>query len=158
MKAVERNEDDQRREETGEPNRLGSPGSRFRPLILLAEDDPHDREIYGRVLWYNGFDVVYASNGHEAVALAIRHVPDLVLVDLLLPGLNGIEACRQIRANPATAHVPVIALTARPEREFGLLARDAGCLRYLEKPVSPVDVLKEVESLIGQPPPAGDTR
>lgn len=156
MRTVEQDDDRDRHDEARHSEPADPARGRFRALILLVEDDPHDREIYGKVLWYNGFDVVYGSDGHEAVALARRHVPDLVLVDLLLPGLNGIEACRRIRGDPATAHVPVVALTARPEEEFGLLARDAGCLRYLEKPVSPIEVLKEVESLIGQPPPAGD--
>jgi CheY-like chemotaxis protein len=140
---------------SGERGR-GPAAARDRPLVLLVEDDPHDREMYGNTLWYNGFDVVEGEDGHEAVSLALEHVPDLVLVDLLLPGLNGIEVCRRLKSDPVTAEIPVIALTARAEWEFGLLARDAGCMRYLEKPIGPLQVLKAVEEVVGQPPPAGE--
>lgn len=129
---------------------------RRRPLVLLVEDDPADRQMYGKALWYNGFDVIEGEDGEEAVALAMEHVPDLVLVDLLLPGLNGIEVCRRLKEDPETAEIPVIALTARAEWEFGLLARDAGCLRYLEKPIGPLKVLKAVEDVVGRPPPSGE--
>jgi two-component system, OmpR family, phosphate regulon response regulator PhoB len=128
---------------------------RARPLILLAEDDPHDREIYGKTLWYNGFDVEPCEDGSEVVPRARELSPDLVVVDLLLPGLNGIEVCRRLKSDPDTAGVPVLALTARPEREFGLLARHAGCVGYLEKPISPLSVLRAVEDVIGRAPQAG---
>jgi CheY-like chemotaxis protein len=130
--------------------------SRFRPLILLVEDDPNDQEIYGKGLWYNGYDLIAAEDGQRAVELARKHRPDLVMIDLVLPRLNGIEACRRLKADPATAGIPVIALTACSEGEFGLLARNAGCGRYLEKPIGPLDVLKAVEETIGRPPPAGE--
>jgi two-component system, OmpR family, phosphate regulon response regulator PhoB len=130
--------------------------ARTRPLVLLVEDDAHDREIYGKTLWYNGFDIIQGENGEEAVALAREHSPDLVVVDLLLPKLNGIEVCRRLKADPKTSQIPVIALTARAEREFGLLARDAGCMAYLEKPIGPLKVLEAVESIVGRPPPSGE--
>jgi CheY-like chemotaxis protein len=129
---------------------------RPRPVVLLVEDDPHDRHIYGRTLWYNGFDVVEGSDGAEALLLAREHGPDVILVDLLLPVLNGIEVCRRLKADPATADIPVIALTARSELEFGLLARDAGCMRYLEKPIGPLKVMEAVEAVVGRPPPPGE--
>lgn len=129
---------------------------RFRPLVLLVEDDPHDREIYGKILWYNGFDVIHGADGAEGVTLAREHTPDVVVVDLIMPELNGIETCRKIKADPATAHVPVIALTGRSRFEFGDRAREAGCVQYLEKPIRPLKVLEAVESLVGRPPLAGE--
>jgi DNA-binding response OmpR family regulator len=129
---------------------------RYRPLVLLVEDDPEDREMYGKTLWYNGFDVLEGGDGEAAVALARKHAPDLVLVDLLLPKLNGIEVCRELKSDAATKDIPVIALTARSEGEFGLLARDAGCVDFLEKPIGPLSVLKAVESVVGRAPPAGE--
>jgi CheY-like chemotaxis protein len=131
------------------------PRPRYRPLILLVEDDAHDREIYGKTLWYNGFEVITGQDGVEAVELAREHRPDLIVVDLLLPRMNGIEVCRRLRSDPATANVPIIALTARAESEFGLLARDAGCSVYLEKPITPFNVLREVEKILGRAPPPG---
>lgn len=135
------------------------PGSRAarsdaRPIVLLVEDDPHDREIYGKTLWYNGFEVLEGEDGEEALSLAREYQPDLVILDLLLPKLNGLEVCRRLKADAATAGLPVLALTARSEREFGLLARHAGCLNYIEKPVSPFQVLQEVEAIVGRAPPA----
>jgi DNA-binding response OmpR family regulator len=138
------------------PQSSGSTDRRYRPLVLLVEDDPNELEIYGKVLWYNGFDLIQRGDGDEGVAAAREYVPDLVLVDLLLPGANGIEVCRRIRADPRTAHVPVVALTAQSEEEFGLLARGVGCQRYLEKPIGALDVLKVVEEVVGRPPPPGD--
>lgn len=129
---------------------------RARPLVLLAEDDIHDSEIYGKTLWYNGFDVIYAEDGEAALELARDHTPDLVLVDLLLPGMNGIDVCRQLQAEPRLRDIPLIALTARAEEEFGLLARDAGCSGYLEKPIGPFAVLEAVEQVIGRAPPPGE--
>jgi CheY-like chemotaxis protein len=130
--------------------------SRYRPLVLLVEDDPHDLEIYGKTLWYNGFDLVQGSSGEEAVKLAREHAPDLILVDLVMPGMNGIEACRRIRSDPTLEGVPILALTARPRREFGPLARHAGFDGYLEKPIGPLSVLRAVEELVGRAPPAGE--
>jgi two-component system, OmpR family, phosphate regulon response regulator PhoB len=150
-------QDSSRPRRAREGGRLSS-SQRSRPLILLVEDDPNDREIYGKTLWYNGFDVVEGDDGKAALGLAREHVPDLVVVDLLLPGLNGIEVCRRLKADPVTAEIPVIALTARSEREFGLLAQDAGVMSYLEKPIGPLQVLKAVEAVVGRPPPVDDGR
>jgi two-component system, OmpR family, alkaline phosphatase synthesis response regulator PhoP len=130
--------------------------ARSRPLVLLAEDDVHDGEIYGKTLWYNGYDVLHAEDGKEALDLALRHTPDLILVDLLLPRLNGIDLCRRLRQERSLRDVPLIALTARAEREFGLLARDAGCTGYLEKPIGPFAVLAAVERAIGRAPAPGE--
>jgi CheY-like chemotaxis protein len=132
------------------------PKDRARPLVLLAEDDQHDGEIYGKTLWYNGYDVLHAADGEAALDLARRHTPDLIIVDLLLPKMNGIELCRRLREEPGFEDVPTIALTARAEREFGLLARDAGCTDYLEKPIGPFAVLAAVEKAIGRAPSPGE--
>jgi two-component system, cell cycle response regulator DivK len=130
---------------------------RTRPLVLLVEDDPNDREIYGKILWYNGFDVIEGEDGAQGVELARTHVPDVVVVDLIMPHLNGIEVCHKLKADPATARVPIIVLTGQERLKFGELARDAGCVQYLEKPIRPLKVLEAVESLVGRAPPAGET-
>lgn len=129
-----------------------------RQLILVVEDEPHDWEIYGKMLWYNGFDVLYARDGADGLDLAREHRPDLVLLDLGLPGMHGLELCRRLKEDPASAGIPVLVLTARPESEYGDQARRAGCVRYLEKPMTPLQVLSEVESLIGQAPPGAGGR
>lgn len=126
-----------------------------RPLILVVEDDPHDQEIYGRMLWYNGFDVEYAADGETAVQLARRLRPDLILLDLGLPRLDGLGVCRRLAEHASTARTPVIALTGRRLRELARGPAELGITSFLEKPTSPVQVLHAVEALVGRAPVAG---
>jgi CheY-like chemotaxis protein len=128
---------------------------RHRPLILVVEDDLHDWEIYGKMLWYNGFDVLLSSSLARAFDLAVRHAPDLILLDFRLPDGDGRSLARRLRNEPATVPIPIVALTARPRREVAREAEELGFAGYLEKPVGPVAVLNEVERLVGRPPPAG---
>lgn len=125
-----------------------------RPLILVVEDDRHDWELYGKLLWYNGFDVMRADTGEEGLALARRHTPDLLLLDLMLPGMDGLSVCRALKSDPATREIIVVVLSGRAEREFGVVLQRSGCARYLEKPIGPLRVLHEVERLIGRAPPS----
>ena len=129
-----------------------------RPLVLVVEDNPHDWEIYGKILWYNGFDVLYAADGTEGLRLCLQHSPKLVLLDVGLPDMNGLEVCSEIRGHPQSAEIPVIILSARPRREYEARAQKVGCTHYLEKPVGPIEVLHTVERLVGRPPRSGDGR
>lgn len=133
----------------------GASGSHERPRVLVVEDEPNDREIYGRILGYNGFDVVFADGVERALELTRRESPDLILLDLGLPTGSGLDVCAALRRRSDTADVPVIALTGYPEIEKGEAARRAGCTSYIEKPASPVAVLHAVEELIGQAPLPG---
>lgn len=126
---------------------------RERPLVLVVEDDRHDWEIYGKILWYNGFDVLCAADGVTGLRLARERRPDLVLLDLALPEMDGLELCRRLKQPASTPAVPVVVLSARSRARFGEEARGAGCDRYLEKPQSPLQVLHEVEKVIGPAPP-----
>ena len=133
-------------------------GRRERQLVLLVDDDPHDREIYGRILCYNGFDVICASDGESGMRLALRYHPDVVLLDIGLPDLHGLDLCSSLRTQAETCDIPVVALSAYAEARMGEQARLAGCTRYIEKPASPVAVLHEIEQLVGKPPLAGEGR
>ncbi len=124
-------------------------------LILLVEDDRHEQAIYGDLLWYNGFDVVYVATAEQGYWLAREGEPDLIILDLNLPDGDGLTLCRRLKADPHTASIPVLALSARPEEPYGALSLGAGCARYLAKPKPPVEVLEEVIALIGVPPPGG---
>jgi DNA-binding response OmpR family regulator len=126
-----------------------------RPLVLVIEDNPHEREIYGKILYYNGHDVLYASDGETGYVMAREHQPDLILLDLLLPKLDGLSLCERLAADSSWTHVPIVVLSACSKTEFGPRARAAGCTLYLQKPVAPVDVLLEVEAITGKPPPSG---
>jgi DNA-binding response OmpR family regulator len=124
-----------------------------RQRVLVVEDNPDELELYGKILWYNGFDVMYARDGAEGLRCANDYQPDLVLVDLGLPEMDGLELCRRLKERAANARLPVVILSARAQIDYGHQARRAGCDVYLEKPHSPVGVLKEVERLIGPAPP-----
>ncbi len=104
------------------------------PRILYVEDSPQNRDIVRRYL-YGEFDVIEAEDGEHGLDRAARDAPDLILMDLSLPRVDGWEATRRLKAAPATAGIPVIALSAHAGREDQLRARSAGCVEYLTKPV-----------------------
>lgn len=128
---------------------------RERPLVLVVEDDPSDWHLYGELLWYNGFDVAHATKGMEALRMAAERTPDLVLLDLVLPGMDGLEVCRRLRAIEEMRDVPVVVLTGRSAAEVEGACMAAGANRFLQKPTSPLAVLGLVEQLIGRPPLPG---
>jgi two-component system, cell cycle response regulator DivK len=159
MKGAEDRDDAAAQRHTGAPPTMDDPrAGRDRQLVLLVDDDPHDREIYGRILCYNGFDVICAEAGTVALRLARKYMPDLVLLDIGLPDLHGLDLCSALRTDADTSAIPVIALSAYAEKRMGEQARLAGCTRYIEKPASPVAVLHEIEELVGRPPLAGEGR
>ena len=95
--------------------------------ILVAEDEPDNRRIVVRVLTVEGYETLEAADGQAAVALARREHPDLIMMDLAMPGMDGWEAARQLKADPETADIPIIALTAFALRGDEERAREAGC-------------------------------
>jgi CheY-like chemotaxis protein len=130
------------------------PGVR-RPCVLVVDDEAHDREIYGRTLCYNGFDVVFAADGRSALDRAVRYPPDLVVLDVCLPDMSGLRVLGILRERPEFSGTPVIVLSGLSEEGLGGRARAAGGDRYIEKPASPVTVLHAVEDLIGKAPLPG---
>lgn len=118
--------------------------------VLVIEDNAGDRSIYGNMLWYNGFDVVFAEDGQTGLRLAQELHPDLVLLDLQLPLLHGSELASQLKQDEATRVIPIVALTGRRLIDFGGNAEVLGYERFLEKPISPLEVLHVVEQIIGR--------
>jgi DNA-binding response OmpR family regulator len=121
---------------------------------MMVEDDPDDRQIYGTILCYNGFDVILVPDGSVALESADEHHPDVIVLDLGLPGSNGIEICRELRHRGEST--PVIALSGFSQQMMGARARRAGCNCYIEKPTNPLNVLHKIEEIIGRPPFPGD--
>jgi two-component system cell cycle response regulator DivK len=105
-------------------------------VVLVVEDNERNLKLVRDVLSYAGFDVVEARTGEEGVAVAVRRQPDLVLMDLQLPGIDGMEALRLLRATPETATLPVVALTAFAMKDDRARVLGAGFDGYLEKPIS----------------------
>ena len=121
-----------------------------RKTVLLIEDNARDRELYGSVLWYNGFDVLLADNAREGLRLATERVPDLILLDLVLPDQSGLELCALLKKDSRSAPVPVIAVSGHPAGDYWAAAERAGCCDYVEKPTSPLALLRLVEERIGR--------
>lgn len=120
--------------------------------MLLVEDNEDNRTIYSTVLRYLGYQVIEAVDGLEAIALARSERPDIVLMDISIPGIDGWEATRVLREDPATRGIPIVALTAHALADDRERAAKAGFTSYLAKPIEPNAVVAEVRRLIG---PAG---
>lgn len=123
-------------------------GSRNRALILLVEDQQELRQLYAQQLTLSGFDVIQASNGAEAVAHTASHAPDVVLMDLSLPVMDGWEATRQLKSDDRTAHIPVVALTAHDGSGELQRATRAGCDWFVPKPCPPDALIAEVRRVL----------
>jgi CheY-like chemotaxis protein len=127
------------------------------PPILLVEDNADNRMIYGTILRHFGHEVVEAETGEDGVRLARELLPGLVLMDVAMPGIDGWEATRILKADPSTARIPVLALTAHAMAEDRKRAEEAGCDAYLAKPVEPRRVVQEVERLLARAAAADGT-
>ena len=125
--------------------------------ILVVEDNELNRDMLSRRLTRRGYEVVLAGDGEEGLALARETRPDLVLMDLSLPGLDGWETTRQLRADEDLKATPVIALTAHAMQGDRETALEAGCDDYDTKPVDFARLMGKIEALIGAAPDAKET-
>jgi two-component system cell cycle response regulator DivK len=113
-------------------------------MILLVEDNEDNQEIYRIILTHHGYQILQAWDGEAGVRMAREHQPELILMDLTMPVIDGLEATRRLKADPATAAIPVIALTAHAMQEDRAAAEEAGCVSFLAKPAEPRMVAAEV--------------
>lgn len=116
--------------------------------VLLVEDNNDNRTIYVTYLEHHGYTVIDTANGRDALELALREKPDIVLLDISIPGMDGWTLTRRLKESSETGHIPVIALTAHSLPEHRERARQVGCDAYLAKPVEPNRVLKEIQRLL----------
>jgi two-component system, cell cycle response regulator DivK len=121
------------------------------PLILVVDDYQDAREMYAEYLQFSGFRVAEARNGNEAVEQAFALKPDLILMDLSLPGMDGWEATRRLKADAATKHIPIVALTGHALAGASEGAKRAGCDSFVTKPCLPDDLVVEVRRMLGTP-------
>lgn len=117
--------------------------------VLLVEDNEDNRIVYATMLEHYGFDVVAAGNGHDALEMARSSEPDIILMDISIPGIDGWTATERLRADPDTRGIPVIAVTAHALPEHRERAKSLGCAGYLTKPCAPRRLLEEVRRIIG---------
>ncbi|MBI4770199.1 MAG: response regulator [Chloroflexi bacterium] len=116
--------------------------------ILVAEDERDIRDLITFTLRYHNHDVVVASNGEEALELARREVPDLILMDVRMPRMTGYEACKHITADPALQHIPVVFLSAKGQESEVQTGLSAGATDYILKPFAPDQLARRVTELL----------
>jgi CheY-like chemotaxis protein len=118
------------------------------PSVLIVDDDPSIRKLVATTLEdVAGFELVEAADGDEALELAREEAPAIVLLDIDMPGIDGLEACRRLRAEPQTAEATVVMLTAAADEEAERAAEEAGADLFITKPFSPLELLRLVDDL-----------
>jgi two-component system, cell cycle response regulator DivK len=116
--------------------------------ILIIEDTEDNRRILRDLLTNAGFQLIEATDGEKGVAAAVAEKPDLILMDIQLPVINGYEATRRIKADPNLQHIPIIAVTSYALSGDEIKARNAGCDGYIAKPYSPRQILAMVRDFL----------
>ncbi len=119
-----------------------------RSKILVVEDDEDIAQLLALTMKKAGFEVAVSENGRDALHLIRRHPPDLLLLDLMIPGVDGFEVCREIKRDPRTAEVPVLILTARGEEIDRIIGLELGADDYVVKPFSPRELLLRVRAIL----------
>ena len=123
---------------------------------LVVDDEPDTLATVSELLEHHGFDVVKAGNGEEAVAMAYQHLPDVVVLDVMLPGINGFEVCRRLKdaSTPGRgsydARTPVVMLTARTKNRDVQYAKAAGADAYLKKPIDPRKLYRKIDKVMNR--------
>jgi two-component system cell cycle response regulator DivK len=115
------------------------------PLVLIVDDNDLNRKLARDVLRASGLETIEAASGEDAIAIARKRLPDVILMDIRLPDLDGTEALLRLNANPATAGIPVIAITALEGAREPLL--EAGFAGYIEKPIDALEFPEQVRSV-----------
>jgi DNA-binding response OmpR family regulator len=116
--------------------------------VLVVEDDPDIAQLVAHYLDKSGFSVDLLANGRDALTSIAAHAPDVLVLDLMLPGADGLEICRVLRGNSATAGIPIIILTARAEESDRVVGLEIGADDYLAKPFSPNELVARVRALV----------
>jgi two-component system, cell cycle response regulator DivK len=121
--------------------------------VLLVEDSEDTRDIYGTMLQHHGYRVLEAASGEDGIRMAKSELPDIIVMNLSLPEVDGISAAHTLKRDAQTGRIPIIACTGFVVEDGGDQAEDAGCDSYLEKPCEPTRILEEVQRFIGPAPP-----
>jgi len=124
------------------------------PKVLLVEDEPAQREVLSYNLQSEGFDVVTAADGDEAMLLVEEEAPDIIVLDWMLPGISGIEICRRIKSKPQTRSIPVLMLSPRSEEVDRVRGLETGADDYVVKPYSVLELMARVRNQLRRVRPA----
>lgn len=121
--------------------------------VLIADDEPNQLELLSFNLSEAGFDVLRAHDGQEALTIAREDIPDVLIVDWMMPLMSGVDVCRQLRADRDTRHMPIIMLSARGEEGDRTLGLDNGADDYMSKPFSPRELISRIKALLRRSKP-----
>lgn len=117
-------------------------------LILAVDDKPQNLQFLGKLMADNGYDVGVAQNGHQALEFVKKNSPDLVLLDIMMPDMDGYEVCRQLKSNLSTRHIPIIFVTAKTDSEDIVKGFEAGSVDYVTKPFNSAELLARIATHI----------
>ncbi len=117
-------------------------------LILIVDDSPTELHVMQKCLERHGFDIVTAADGEEGLRLAVERRPDLVLMDVVMPGMNGFQATRELSRNPVTTSIPVVMITTKGERTDRIWGMRQGAVAYLVKPVGEDELVEGVRQAL----------
>ena len=131
---------------TAQPTASASPAR-----ILIVDDDRHNRLLLEVMLAPDGYAIVSAPTGEEALVMVTQQPPDLILLDVMMPGMDGYQVVARIKSNPATKHIPVIMLSALDDRNSRMHGLSAGAEDFLTKPVNRVELCTRVRALLRPP-------
>lgn len=118
--------------------------------ILAVDDEPHILKLVSFALSAKGFSIIEAADGLSAIEVAQTEQPDLILLDVMMPALDGYEACRRLKADPATSHIPVVMLSAKSQQAEQAIGLDCGAIDYICKPFTPKDLVAQVQRVLGE--------
>jgi twitching motility two-component system response regulator PilH len=119
------------------------------PLVLIVDDSPTEQHVFCKALERHGYDTVVASDGEEALATAEQARPEVIVMDVVMPGMNGFQATRRLSRNPATAEIPVVIVIAKGQETDRIWGLRQGAAQYLVKPVDVADLIAAVEAALG---------
>ena len=119
--------------------------------LLIADDEDGIRALVRMTLDGESLEILEAADGDEAVTLARDNLPDVILLDVMMPGRSGLDVCRTLKSDPATAAIPVVMLTAKAQTADREEGRAAGADDYLTKPFSPIELLHKIDDLLAEP-------
>lgn len=118
------------------------------PLVLIVDDSPTEVHILREALENGGYTTVSAANGDEGVTLAREHKPDLILMDVVMPGLNGFQATRRLHKDPETSEIPIIMVTTKSHETDRIWGMRQGAVDYIVKPVDPAELVERARAAL----------
>jgi twitching motility two-component system response regulator PilH len=115
-------------------------------LVLIVDDSPTEQHVIATALEKHGFETVVASDGEEAISIANSQVPDLILMDIVMPGMDGFQATRQLAKNPSTAAIPIVMVTTKDQETDKFWGLRQGAVEYLMKPIDAAALVAAVQA------------